>query len=272
MPYDFSTENYFRTGYVAEGFTTYYGDLFLYRSGVFTDEQYQKELNLLLKRHFDNFGRFNLSLADSSTDLWIDGYSQGIPNRKVSIYVKGAIVAFMLDLEIRRHTGGKSSLDDVMRKLWNSFGKTGRGYSEDDIKWICSETAGTDLADFFTRFVEGKEDEEEYLRELLSHSEWSLEKTDNPLAGERAFGLRVSSKDGKTEVDATQPGSPADEVLVKDDEIVSVDGVKVADDLHDLLKDKREVSLGFFRNYKLREGTLKADRGSYYPVYKLLKK
>ena len=101
LPYNFTRENYFRTGYVIEGVTTYYGDLLLARSSVFSQEQYFKEVNNLFKKYFDNFGRFNLSLADSSFDLWVDGYVAGIPNRKVSIYGKGAIAAMILDLEIR---------------------------------------------------------------------------------------------------------------------------------------------------------------------------
>lgn len=85
MPYNFQRETYFDTGYVAEGYTTYYGDLILARAGVYTVEEYFAELNILFKRHFENFGRQNKSLAESSIDLWLDGYVAGIPNRKVSI-------------------------------------------------------------------------------------------------------------------------------------------------------------------------------------------
>ena len=82
FPYDYSKENYSKLGYVCEGLTTYYGDYLLFRSGVFSEEQYFKTLNERLQKHFDNFGRNNLSVADSSFDTWLDGYSPGIPNRK----------------------------------------------------------------------------------------------------------------------------------------------------------------------------------------------
>ena len=55
LPYNFTKENYFTTGFVAEGFTTYYGDLFLVRSGVISKEEYFEELNTSFKRHFDHF-------------------------------------------------------------------------------------------------------------------------------------------------------------------------------------------------------------------------
>jgi predicted metalloprotease with PDZ domain len=92
LPYDFTKENYFRTCFVAEGCTTYYGDLFLKRAGVFNDETYIKELQVYMKRHFENSAHATQSLTDSSFDLWLDGYEKGIPNRKVSVYHKGALV------------------------------------------------------------------------------------------------------------------------------------------------------------------------------------
>ncbi|MFM1931317.1 MAG: hypothetical protein RL226_620, partial [Bacteroidota bacterium] len=59
MPYDFSRENYSRLGYVAEGVTTYYGDLYLLRSGVFSLQTYLLLLADQIKRHLHNAGRFN---------------------------------------------------------------------------------------------------------------------------------------------------------------------------------------------------------------------
>jgi predicted metalloprotease with PDZ domain len=134
MPYDYSRENYSRLGYVAEGVTTYYGDVMLLRSGVFTEEQYLKTFNELLEKHFNNFGRLNLSVADSSFDTWLDGYKQGVPGRKASIYTEGALCAFMLDIIIRKNSNNKRSLDDLMRLLYEEFGKKQRGYSEGEYK------------------------------------------------------------------------------------------------------------------------------------------
>jgi predicted metalloprotease with PDZ domain len=116
-PYDYSTENYSKLGYVCEGVTTYYGDLFLYRSGVFTKEQYLKTFAERLQKHFDNFGRYNKSVAESSYDSWLDGYTKGAPNRKTSIYDEGCLLAFITDVFIRKNTKNEKSLDDVMRYL-----------------------------------------------------------------------------------------------------------------------------------------------------------
>ena len=123
LPYDFTKENYFQTCFVAEGVTTYYGDLMLRQSGVFDEAAYLKELQVLFKRHFENNGRATQSLAESSWDLWLDGYEKGVPDRKVSVYHKGAVAALILDLHIRRLTNHARSLDDVMRIMWERFGK-----------------------------------------------------------------------------------------------------------------------------------------------------
>ncbi|HEY1040069.1 MAG TPA: M61 family peptidase, partial [Bacteroidia bacterium] len=110
LPYDYTKENYARTGYIYEGVTTYYGDKLLYTSGVFTEHQYFETLEERLNKHFHNFGRFNLSLTESSWENWLDGYAPGAPYRKVSIYDEGNLVAFMLDVMIMEATGNKKDL------------------------------------------------------------------------------------------------------------------------------------------------------------------
>jgi len=73
-PYDYTKENYARTGYVYEGFTTYYGDKLLLSSGVFNLQQYFGTLQERLVKHVHNIGRYNLSVAHSSWETWLDGY------------------------------------------------------------------------------------------------------------------------------------------------------------------------------------------------------
>ena len=117
LPYDYTKENYTELGYLTEGVTTYMGDRVLYESKVFNKESYFKELKTLLLRHFHNDGRLYYSVAESSWDTWLDGYELGVPGRKVSIYVEGALIAFICDARIRKATDFKKSLHDVMREL-----------------------------------------------------------------------------------------------------------------------------------------------------------
>ena len=168
LPYDFTRENYFPTGFVAEGLTTYYGDLTLRQSGVFDDEAYFKELQVLLKRHFENNGRAAQSLVESSWDLWLDGYEKGIPNRKVSIYQKGAIAALMLDLHLRRLTDHARSLDDVMRLLWERFGRPFVGYTLADYRAVTENVAGESLDWYYDLCIFGNQPLEAKLNEYLA--------------------------------------------------------------------------------------------------------
>ena len=195
IPYDFTRENYFETGFVAEGFTTYYGDLFLVRSGVFDKNWYFGELKKLLNRHLHNFGRFNLSLTESSFDLWVDGYKKGIPDRKVSIYTKGALVALLLDLKIRQSTQNVNSLDQLMQRLWEKFGDTKLGYSTAHIIDIASQLAGTPLQDFFADLVEGTTPIEPYLTELLAFVGCELISLPPDNWYENCFGFKTTKKE-----------------------------------------------------------------------------
>ena len=134
LPYDYTKENYFRTGFVAEGVTTYMGDLMLYNSEVFNWEEFAKTQNQNLERHLTNYGRYNLSIADSGFDNWLDGYKIGAPDRKVSIYPDGALCMLMVDLEIIKYTNGKYSLHTVMKDLYHDVALNKKGYSESDFK------------------------------------------------------------------------------------------------------------------------------------------
>lgn len=167
MPYDFTKENYFPTGFVAEGVTTYYGDLFLKQSGVISTEEYLQELATTLRRHFELNGRSNQSLIESSFDLWLDGYVAGVPNRKVSIYHKGAVAALILDLEIRQRTDHVRSLDDVMRFMWNYFGKSQMGYTLDDYRAAVEEVTGRSQQSYFDECITGNSPLEDRLNQAL---------------------------------------------------------------------------------------------------------
>jgi predicted metalloprotease with PDZ domain len=200
LPYDFTGENYFRTGYVAEGITTYYGDYMLARSGVFTAAQYFEELNTTLQRYFADHSRHHMSVADSSFDLWLDGYKPGIPDRKVSIYIKGALTALLLDLQLRRATGNEANLDTVMRRLWKGFGKKGIGYTEQDYEQLVLRVGGEEFKSYFERYINGTTPIEDALDEALRYVGCTLKAEDNPMLSERLFGFKTVADAQSTKV------------------------------------------------------------------------
>ena len=131
-PYDLGGEVYTDLLWVFEGFTSYYDDLMLVRSGVIDAQAYLGLLEKSVQRVAANPGRRLQSVAASSFDAWIKYYrpDENTLNAVSSYYVKGSLVALCLDLLIRERTGGQKSLDDVMRLLWQRFG---RGFYADDV-------------------------------------------------------------------------------------------------------------------------------------------
>ncbi|MCI5055001.1 MAG: PDZ domain-containing protein, partial [Flavobacteriales bacterium] len=225
MPYDYEKENYSPLGYVAEGVTTYYGDLFLYRSKFFDDSRYFKNLNTTLLRHFHNFGRKNKSLAESSLETWLDGYVRGIPDRKVSIYVEGSIFALIIDVHIRKHTDNKKSLDDVMRKLYTAFAKKGKGFSDTDYQSLVNKVSAKSADRLFKNYVWGKQSMQAELKKALNYLGLDFRSVPTTDILQLNFGLKV---DDKLMITNIHPDSPAMESqLSLNDEIQAVNNIKL---------------------------------------------
>jgi predicted metalloprotease with PDZ domain len=272
MPYDLTKENYFESGFVAEGVTTYYGEYLLTRSGVCTEAFFMDEVNKNFKKHFENFANHKNSVAASSFDLWIDGYSAGIPNKKVSIYTKGALIAMTLDLEIRNATQHKKSLDDVMKIMWGDFGKKGIGYSIADFRKICESVSGLNFVDLFEECVFGTTDMKSRLNKALGYAGCVIDVSDSKVKIEKLFGLEVTTSGGKVIVDNTEPGSPADKVLAKDDEIIAIDKQKITGSINELIGTKKKAEFTFFRKNRLLNSMIENDGKTYFKQHKILKK
>jgi len=157
-----SIEAYTRLLWIFEGFTSYYDDLTLVRSGLLSHEAYLSVLGETCAAVLKAPGRYHQSVAESSFDAWIKYYRQdeNSPNSIVSYYAKGSLVALTIDLTIRARSEGKYSLDDVMRLLWNRFGKSEQtfGLSEDGFGEIIEDATGLDLRHELAHWVEGTTD------------------------------------------------------------------------------------------------------------------
>ena len=233
-PYDFTKENYSELGFICEGVTTYMGDLFLLKSGVFTLKQYLKEFNSQLQKHFDNFGRFNYSVAESSFDTWLDGYVAGAPGRKVSIYTEGCLLAFVTDVRILRATNNRYGLDEVMKRLYYNFALEGKGVSEQDYKDVLENISGISFDDLFTDYVHGTRPYESILVDCLEYLGLSMEH--KPSSSYAAGKLGFKAVKSSSRVLSIYPGSPAClGGLMVDDEVLSVNGFKVSSDLDNWL-------------------------------------
>lgn len=263
-PYDYSQENYSRLGYLAEGATTWYGDEQLYRSKVFDDKSYFKTVNQLFDRHFNNAGVTNLSVAESSFDTWLDGYVLGIPNRKSSIYVEGALITFMLDAIIRENTQEEHSFDDVMRAFYNEYYKVNKGITEKDYQEVVEKYAQQDLNWFFEAYVNGAEDFTPQLHKALEYYQWQWEKLPSEAFHEAYLGFRVLGN----KVHSILPDSPAHHSsLTVGDEILTINGIKLNNDLGDwcdYFKSDDIVITVSGKYSEVKEVSMKAGEVFYY--------
>ncbi len=268
LPYDFSKENYARTGFVYEGFTTYYGDLLLLTSGVFTDKQYFETLEERLDKHFHNYGRFNLSVAASSFDTWLDGYVPGTPYRKTSIYDEGNLIALMLDVLIFKHSNHTKGLKDVCQVLYNQFGKLNLGYTETDIITICEKMAGVSLNSFFEKYVYGTEDYETPLLECFKYLNIDYVKNPSLQISEHLFGFKTVDFGLNRKISLIAPYSPSWKAgLSIGDEIIAVNGYALKNDFNDWMQYFKDsnLELAIISSQCLKQVTLfNYDKGVTY--------
>jgi predicted metalloprotease with PDZ domain len=266
LPYDFTKENYTKMGYLTEGFTTYYGDLMLKRSGVFSTEQYLKQINKILERHSLNYGTLNLSVAESSFDTWLDGYDRGIPNRKSSIYVEGCLLAMITDLLIRKSTKNKKSLDQVMRTFFTDYAKKNKGINEAILITEVEKTGGRKFPNLWNCYFKKSNDYFPLLKKTSKNFDLEINKNVNPNFLAAYFGIYTHSESSKILFIA--PNSPGFYAgLNPNDEIISINSILQKKDTIDKWAKYFDdnLSLSIKKNGILKEVKLKKSKETFFP-------
>lgn len=276
-PYDLTRENYTRLLWAFEGFTSYYQDLFLLRAGLITKARWLEMIGERLTALIRTDGRKRQSVADSSFDAWIRLYrpDEETANSTVSYYLKGSLVALVLDLELRRLSDGQRSLDDVLRLLWERHGQTGEGVAEDGVERLIEEVAGTTLQPLFDRILYSTD--ELPIDEVLASHGLVVERRAATGAEDRGgkaargellrcfIGARLRSEGEHVKVASVRRGSPADLAgLTPGDEIVAIDGLRAAAKTAFQQLHAREpgtaVELALFRRDELTSLTFTAGK------------
>jgi predicted metalloprotease with PDZ domain len=143
--------------WIAEGWTSYYDRVLPTRAGLRPVDGLLEDLSGLRSVIDRTPGATLQSLHDASRSAWTKHYrrDENAPNAGTDYYAHGALVAFELDLRLRRHDPDGDGLDAVLRELWHRFGtRAGRplhGYTEADVLELLAQAGGDTLA---TRCVE----------------------------------------------------------------------------------------------------------------------
>lgn len=223
--YDLDQEGYTSLLWIFEGFTSYYDDLILYRSGVISQASYLSLLKGQIDRYLQNPGRFIQSVSESSFDAWIKFYRQdeNSNNAGTSYYNKGCLVALSLDLGLRLRG---SSLDALMRRLYENTQK-GIQVNERTIVELCNELTGSNWIEQINHLINTTD--ELPLDQLFPEFGLSYR-----LKNEKAlpFGLKLVDKpEGVLIQQARREGTGAIAGLSANDVIVAIDGLKASEKL-----------------------------------------
>ena len=255
--YNLNKEGYTSLLWIFEGFTSYYDDLILLRSGVINQESYVNLLKAQIERYLQNPGRTVQTVAESSFDAWVKFYrpDENTNNAGTSYYNKGCLVALCLDLGLRLRG---SSLDALMRKLYENAQQAIQ-VSERTIFDLCRELTGQDWAEQINHLINTTD--ELPLDQLLPEFGFSFE-----LKNEQAlpFGLKVVDKaEGVLIQSAGRDGAAAKVGLSANDVILAIDGLKASEKLlAKYVKQAGTYSVYAFRRDELMQFELQAAETS----------
>ena len=252
--YDLNKEGYTSLLWIFEGFTSYYDDLILLRSGVISQASYIKLLKTQIDRYLQNPGRFVQSVSESSFDAWVKFYRQdeNSNNAGTSYYNKGCLVALCLDLGLRLRG---SSLDALMRKLYENAQK-GILVHERTIVELCNELTGDNWIEQINHLINTTD--ELPLDQLFPEFGLSYSlKNDKSLP----LGLKLVEKpEGVLVQSARRDGAAAQAGLSAHDVIIAIDGLKATMKLVEkYAKQEGSYSILAFRRDELMSFDVKAS-------------
>ncbi len=286
-PFEYDRESHTTLLWFAEGFTQYYGHLMARRGGAWDDRHFYKTLAGEINMVDRSPGRAHRNLRESSFDTWHMGSARNpaaggsnYRNTYVNYYHKGAVAALALDMEIRRLTGDRKSLDDLMIRLYEtSYADTGigdyflrgRGYTEHDIYDAVEAVAGPEALAFLRRMVETT-DEIDY-EGALSHVGLKLQrgrearKEEKPLPPFTGIIVADPKSRGTRELISVAnvlAGSPAEAAgLSVGDVLLALDGDRVDGRTWEQVMETRRsgetIEITLFRGPRLLTLRMKTD-------------
>ncbi|MFB6264147.1 MAG: M61 family metallopeptidase [Bradymonadaceae bacterium] len=263
---DYQREEYVRQLWTIEGVTSYYDRLALLRGDRIDVETFLEMIGDRMARYDRTPGRRRDSIEEAGFDAWIKHYrrDEHTDNLTVSYYLKGALVAMLLDLRIRGESRGEHSLDDLVRHLWSTFGPPDpEGFPEGTYRRLAAEFAGVDLDPFFDDLVAGSGDIDWNRRLDPVGLKLETELGDEP---EARLGVRADWTGDDLRIETVLEGTPAHQAgLHPGDRLVAIDGRELdrdrdLDDRLERTEPGESVPIHFFRRDKLSSRDVRLDR------------
>jgi len=272
--FDYERECYTTSLWFCEGTTSYYDTLIPHWAEIYDERAFFEAISKDISRFLLTPGRKVQPVSESSFDAWIKLYRRDAnsDNSQISYYLKGAMVSLLLDLKIRALHRNARSLNDVLRQMWQQFGKDEIGFTEEQLKSIIESVAECDLSDFFSQYVDGTEELpfDEYLKPFGLQIKPVNSKEEIPHTG-----LKINSNSSPAKIQFVEMDSPASIAGIDaGDELLAIDGFRVtADKFNERLQDYQagdEIEATIFHQDELK--TYKLKLGQSQPTgYKLAK-
>jgi predicted metalloprotease with PDZ domain len=169
-----------------------------------------------------------MSLAESSFDTWLKNDTNRSHNSSVSIYLKGSLVTWLFDKEIRERTDNRKSMDDLSLLLFQQFGQSQKGYNSSDVKQLLKKITNTDFTVFWQDYVEGTKEID--FKELLAFYGLQFESDDDPKKRKATLGFISENKNGNLSITQLDADGPAwDAGLSAGDTLIAINGYQVND-------------------------------------------
>lgn len=284
-PFNFEHANMSSELWFAEGFTQYYGEMLLVRSGFHTVDEYTHTISGLVNSVLNTPGAAKYTPIQSSNySVFADAGVSIDPNNDnnifTSYYYYGGATGLALDLRLRSEFN--LTLDDYMRTVWLDRGKVMKPYTIPDLQSDLAKVTKDPkfAADFFKRYIYGVE-KNNYaallakagllLQKAQPGKAWAGPLSITPGRG-RSGQARTTGTEGLPIQQSTVIGTPIYKAgLDAGDIILKADGKEVNDakEFTDLIAAKN-VGDKIVVNYKNRTGnhetTITLEENPYFEV------
>ncbi len=260
-PYDYQKEAYTSLPWFTEGFTSFYQDLALTRSGIYTPAEFFDLQAANITDMESMYATEVVSCGMCSYDTWLVTSPFAHPNHNVSFYDLGQRVGLLLDFQIRIDTKGAKSLDDVYRHLFKNCYEKNQGVPEDGVLKACETVTGKSYADFFAKYINGTE--KLPYKEIFGQMGLKFESKDMTDLGSRMIGIESFDRSsGKAVIRAISPKSDGAEAgLGNKDVILSIDNQDVngqnVESFFYNLKNGQTLKMKVMSEYETKEITVK---------------
>jgi predicted metalloprotease with PDZ domain len=268
-PFNFEHANMSSELWFAEGFTQYYGELLLVRSGFHTADEYTETLAGLINSVLNTPGAAKYPATQMSRySVFADAGVANDPNNEnnmfTTYYYYGGAIALALDLRLR--SDFNLTLDDYMRTVWLDRGKVMKPYTIPDLQSdLAKLTKNPKFAtEFFNKYIYGI-DKNNYeallakagmvLRKAQPGKAWAGSFTGRGRRG-KAGQARTSGGEGLPVLTSTIIGTPIYKAgLDAGDVILKADGKEIKDEQDfDEIVARKSIGDKIVINYKNRTG------------------